>query len=201
MPTCKICNKENDLDNMTSNGYYCKVCYYSKYHKKRNYRKTQIGDIPHWIGKVKLNAGEFYDKEQEMIVTQFLRLLGWKRSKNGNFYDDKIRDRDGNWLVDIESYPMRSKTYMPSKYYKWIQKNNKQLPKVRYTSREPYFTDEELDAIQKEYFDNFVTSTYLAAKYQCDPKEIKYIIFRTYKLIQHMMTDEKVKDGRNKGAQ
>lgn len=160
------------------------------------YRKTSTEyKMPHWIGKVANNPGEFCDKEQEEYLTDFLHVLGWKKSSSGNWYDNKIRDKEGNWLKKVRPYPRITKKATNSIYFNFVRNSDQPLPKVRYTSREPYFTNDELDAIQYDYFYSDKTSSYLAYKYDCPEKEINFVIHRTYKLIKTLLGSETKTNG------
>jgi len=190
--TCNICGKIGDKDSMTPNGYYHRKCYYQKYHKgqKQERKRRERDDLPSYYGKVHPNPGQWDSKEQEEDVAWILRTIGWKKSNEGVWYDNKIRGKSGEWLKFIPHTRLVSKEYEQSKYTKYLQSNGLKLPKVRYKSREPYFTNEEIDYIQDQYFNHKITSTYLAEKFNCDLKEVKYITARTYFMIKQMCKDE-----------
>lgn len=42
------------------------------------------------------------DEEQRILTWSFLESMGWKfNEEKGIWYDDKIKDKDGNWLVNV----------------------------------------------------------------------------------------------------
>jgi hypothetical protein len=199
--TCNICGKIGDEDTMTPNGYYHRKCYYQKYHKgkKQDRKKRERDDLPSYYGKVYPNPGEWDSKQQEEDVAWILKTIGWKKSKEGHWYDGKIRGRSGEWLKYIPTSRFLVKNYEQSKYTKFIKENDMKLPTVRYKSKRPYFTDEEIDYIQDQYFNHQVTSTHLADKFNCDLKEVRYITTRTYTLIKELYSDEEI-NGTHKSA-
>ena len=191
MKDCRICGKIGYEQDMTSNGYYHKNCYYQKYKHTINKKKNDY-TLPSYYGQVDPNPGVFYNDAQEKEVAAILRAIGWKRSQKGIWYDDKIKSKTGEWLIEFsEPSPLKVKYTDPSKYLTWIQENNIDLPKIRYKNRKPYFTNQEIDDIQDQYFNHRVTAKYLAHKYECNIKEVKYVIHRTYRLIKHQLKNEK----------
>lgn len=194
MGYCRICEESVDDQYMIKSGYYCKTCYKKKYHSGPKKVRKNEWEPPTYNNQMPDKPGEFYNDQQRKYVYDILRAIGWTKSHKGYWYDNKLRDKDGNWLIEFEQpSPMKSKNYKPSKYFVWLKKYNKPIPKVRYHSREPYFTDEIIDIIQEQYFVDNLTIEYLAYKYECDKREIAWIVHRTYKVIKHMMANEKFK--------
>ena len=196
MDVCKICGKEKD-DDLTKDGYYHKECYRKKYHTGITRSRKNEWEPPTYYNQILEKPGKFVDAEQKKYVHDILKSIGWKQSPKGHWYDNKIRDIDGKWLKELKNIPMKTKS-VPSKYMIWLEERELGIPRVRYELKDRYFTDEQVDQIQKEYFFKHYTVPYLSFRYQCDEKEIKYIIHRTYKLIQNLQESEKI--GKHKNA-
>lgn len=193
MGYCGICNQNVDDDDMLSNGYYCKNCYKKKYHSGPKKPKRNDWEPPTYNNQVPNKPGEFYNEEQRKYTYDILRAIGWTKSHKGHWYDNKIVDKDGNWLVKFIPTPKRQKG-KPSRFTQYILNElNGKIPYVTYTVKEPYFTDEQIKDIQRKFFIDRYSSTYLYEYYDCDELEILWIIQMTYKRIRELMRYEKRK--------
>ena len=135
--------------------------------------------------------GEFYNEEQRKYVHDILRAIGWKKSHKGHWYDEKIRDKEGNWLVKFETMS-KYQSGSVSKYTKYIMNQlNGQIPTIDYKVKEPYFTQEQIKDIQKKFFLKRYSAPYLEKLYQCDGIEVLWVIQMTYKRVkEHMKRNE-----------
>lgn len=193
MAYCGICSRDVDDDDMLSNGYYCKSCYKRKYHSGPKKERRNPWEPPTYNNQIPNNPGEFYNEEQRKYVYDILRAIGWTKSHKGHWYDNKLVDRDGKWLVDFGPIAKRQKG-MKSRYTHYITNylNNK-IPFITYTNKEPYFTNEQIKEIQKKFFIDRYTAPYLSHYYECDEREILWVIQMTYKRLKELMRYEKGK--------
>lgn len=202
MGLCRICNKTFEPQEMTKDGYYCRRCYLNKYHTGRSKKRKNEYEPPTYNNQLPNEPGVFYNDEQRDYTHDILRVIGWKHSPKGHWYDDKIRNVNGDWLVDIRSPHTKFRVKSVSKYTKWLSDNGMEIPKITYSSKDAYFTDEELRKVQDLYFGKRVSSVYVSEIMKCDEKEVKYVIHRTYKLIKALMQyEQKINNGSTKGSE
>jgi hypothetical protein len=203
MPVCNICKQENTSEHMTSNGYYCKSCYHNKYVLPRK-SKPKISELEpkSYRGEILRNPGEWYSKEQEQDVALILTTIGWKyNKKNKQWYDDKIRDKDGNWLIDVQKRTKIRGYTGPGKYYNLIKEIGR-IPFITYHAKEPFFNDNDIKDIQHKFFIEGLSAGYLTREYDCDPNEIQWVVSMTYKRLRAIQkkTDGKTNTRPNKST-
>lgn len=136
---------------------------------------------------IKENPGEWFNEDQEKYVSDILYAIGWKHNKEKNiWYDNKIKDRDGNWLVDLvpDGPKVFRREYKNSntKYRRIVGEDPNKLPTIKYNTRsKKVFTPEQIRDIQIEYFINNRSTGHLADEYGVSTKSVMWVVLTTYK--------------------
>lgn len=185
---CKDCGIQLNDENRTSKDILkqCRDCYRIYTNQKareHRYEKQYWGDqVPLYSNhKVKKYPGEWADEEQKQYVYYILKTIGWKHNKQKDiWYDNKIKNKDGEWLVDVKRRPFRR---YDSKVRNYVGKDYDKLPRVAYgkTNPEKIFDQDTLRDIQILFFIKGISTRELVEMYQCTKKNIDWIIYTTYK--------------------
>ena len=185
---CKICNEIiDDPEDGTKDGYYHRVCYYRKYHKYKK-DKSKPWEPPTYHMQVLLKPGEWFNKKQEQDTAVLLRAIRWKKYK-GTWYDNKIRDKDGNWLKTLtKKHVQRRKIH--SKAKQWIDSNY--IPTIKYNVYKGCndFSGDIIKEIQEQYFIKNKTIKSLSIEYNMDRKYVQYIITKTKTKVKELSNNE-----------
>lgn len=188
---CKMCGVDINDDNSTKipGLFRCRECYnqytQTRYRKIGREKQYWGGDLRIYSSsQVKNKPGEWCDDKQKKEVTDILNAIGWKyNEKNGIWFDDKIRDKEGKWLKELNGI---SKIYT-SKYRTFIKENNIKIPKIDYTvetNNSNVFTPEEIQRIQKLYFLENYPKKSLVEIFNADVKHIEWVIMTTLKRLR-----------------
>ena len=197
MINCNICGVELDETNKSNiKGLkQCTECYNKRCRSRAaslRFEKGYWGDEVRLYGahQIKKNPGEFCDDQQREEVHSILKAIGWSYNEdNGVWYDGKIKNKDGEWLVDVES----SSPGPATKYRRFVQDNNIKVPAVGYSripeEERPLNTEQILD-IQNKFFFNNKTYHQLAKEYDTPIKNINWVILTTYRRLSAMYGKE-----------
>jgi hypothetical protein len=190
---CKICGETITSNNYSGipNLYRCRSCHNEYLVTRRNGKRTEKqywGTNVTIYGKhqIKNNPNEYYNETQRKEVEFILKTIGWKfNEKNGIWFDDKIKNKDGEWLINFRSSG-KGKT---SKLRRKVQNNGGEIPFIKYTvkstdSEEDSLTPEEIRLCQQLYFAQNYTTAELVDIFGVPEKEIRWVILTTRKRIE-----------------
>ena len=185
---CKLCGIELTKENSTkiSNLKRCRECYNASITsnwRKRQFESKYWGDeVPQYSPhQVKPKPGVFIDDEQKKHVHDLLYAIGWKLNEKKNiWYDDKIKDKDGNWLVDTSAdyHSKRQET----KWRRLIGGDETKIPRVKPYNRVLDIDEDTIRHIQILYFIKNHTSNELVEKYGYS--NVDWVIKTTMKKIR-----------------
>jgi hypothetical protein len=185
MPICNICKKENTSEFMTKDKCYCRSCYKTKYVLPRKFKTKVEDELPEYRGQILRYPGQWFNKEQEQDVSFILTTIGWKYNKEKNvWYDNKIKDMNGEWLVAFKKYK-KTRWGGRGKYYDLIQSIGR-IPYVTYQSKEAFFSDDQIKEIQHRFFIDGESAGYLTKDYNCDPIQVQWVVAMTYKKLREI---------------
>jgi len=195
---CKMCGVILNEENSTKipSLHRCRDCYNksnaSRWSAAYRERKYWGGDVRSYgRNQIKKNPNEYCDDTQRQEVFDILTAIGWKfNKKNGIWYDNKIKNKDGEWLVDIEPVGTGCKTKLRKK----VQDDGIPIPKVYYTVRRPEgeehpLTRQEIRLCQELYFLQNYTTKELVDIFGVSLKEIKWVILTTRKKMDKLYND------------
>jgi len=201
---CKECGCEIEKE-ITRGAYSLKMCRecYRAYMGKKS-RET-ISEKKYWgeevplyaPGQVKVMPGVWDSEEQKELVHNILRTIGWKHNQEKDiWFDNKIRNRDGEWLVDINSRKnLQYKNYKgyESKVRKYVKGNPNKIPKVSYGYNHPekMFSEDIIRDIQVLFFIEGISTRELVDIYQCTKKNINWVILSTYRAFNRRLDYKK----------
>ena len=188
---CKICGKLiYDPEDGTKDGYYHRVCYYRKYHKYKT-DQSKPWEPPTYHKQVLLKPGEWFSKQQEQDTSRLLRAIGWKKTHKGVWYDDKIRDREGNWLKNTKPKFVFGQRKVWSKEKRWIRENGN-IPWIHYGQNKRILTDEQVKQVQEDYYLNNLTIANIANRLKVNKGHIAYIVAKTNQRVKMMIKNEEI---------
>ncbi len=180
---CKSCGWEIDEENEKWQGLLCYDCYktyQSKAQKDvRDERKYWNNEIPlYGSTSVRTKPGEWYDDKQKEYVHDILKSIGWKYNEEKNvWYDEKIRNKEGEWIVDVTTKYTARTHHGGTKEY--LQRHPEELPRFKILKHK-HLSDKLVRDIQVDYFINNYTQNKCIMKHQISEKDMQYILRRTY---------------------
>ena len=170
----------------------CRECYRSYIRERTSRLSTEqryYGNKLPVYGKtnVKEKPGDWFNEDQKKYVSDILYSIGWKHNKEKNiWYDNKIKDQDGNWLVDLipDGPKVFRREYKNSntKYRRIVGDDPNKIPTISYTIKsKEVFTPEQIRDIQIKYFINNRSTGHLSDEYGVPTKNIMWVVLTTYK--------------------
>ena len=188
---CNGCNEDKQLSefyfNKTRKKYYarCKVC--DNESKKQQRLKGSF--IKGMVNRVTNKPNTYKDPVQKHETFEILQSIGWKFNEtNGIWYDNKIKDKNGKWLVQLSN---RKRNYFRQRAYsvKREDTNRKRrflpidkIPKL--TLRDNSVPENIVKEIMIQYFHHCNPYTKIQELFpDIDLFKIKYIISRSTTLI------------------
>ena len=180
---CKKCLVELSSDNFyfsyTKRRYFtkCKDCSRIEDRLKKAKAQTANGGAV----RFKKKAGEFNDEEQKRQVFEFLELIGWKHNPDNNiWYNNKHRDKDGNWLIKFDNKKVRVVKPKPKdKSIRFIPFDDLPKVKLEYFVKNEMIPQDVIDDVVYRYYNKLETTTQVCEAYpQYAYQKIAYVIGR-----------------------
>ena len=178
---CRTCqeylevNPENYYYKVADNGKYrfnspdCKACYCEK--EKEERRQLKEDEDYEGADAIKPKPGQWSCKVQKEQTFQFLTLMGWKYNEKKNiWYDDKKKDKDGNFIGIWAKEKLRRKVKTKGGDYPLVKLTKETFKpyvfkeKVNGLPRDTR-KDEMIQNIIKDYFLNQIPLEQIRKKY------------------------------------
>lgn len=186
---CSRCKKDKEVSNFYWDKakqkyyYHCRAC---EAEKKRILNKKKFKGGFGNSESVPIYPNQYIDEEQRLELFEFMQSMGWKFNKNtANWYNNKLRDKDGNWLVEIKSkikrkVPVAIKDINCKRRYLDVD----QLPIVEIKDKTT-FKQEDVDNIVYLYYHKCVSITDIDKLYpNVETAKVAYIITRSNYLLK-----------------
>jgi hypothetical protein len=138
---------------------------------------------------------DIYQKEQTF---QAMKAFGWNyNDTNGIWYDNRLKDENGTWLVPLGS---KKTAHSQANKYKFLKKlvTPETLPKIEYKHNTGYKQPEELvnSALWDYYINKFLLKDILI-KYKFERKYFENYLHKTNIILNEMYLDGRLTKNQN----